>query len=131
MPWPMWPRDMTFIASGMYDRKNTAVLSCIRSVPETPDASFFGAGIPPVADGYVRLDISRGYHYFQMLDDNRTRYVTIFNSDPKLSNIPTWFMNYMMTKICYQMLVMIQEKSKDVSTSEWGNRIRNRAEFYG
>lgn len=30
MPWPMWPRDMTFRASGMFDKKSIGAL-CVMS----------------------------------------------------------------------------------------------------
>jgi len=40
-------------------------------------------------------------------------------------------MNYLMTKICYQMLVVIQEEAKKVPHNEFGERMKKRAEFYG
>lgn len=99
MPWPVWPRDMTFTASGMFDRKNNGLLTVLKSVPD--DGKYFGSSIPAVEDGHVRIDIQRGFHYFQRIDDNTTKYINIFNADPKLSYTPNWFMNFMMTKVCY------------------------------
>jgi len=41
MPWPIWPRDMIFSASGMFDHTRGGVaLSCIKSVDE--GAKYFG-----------------------------------------------------------------------------------------
>jgi hypothetical protein len=40
-------------------------------------------------------------------------------------------MNYLMTKICYQMLVVIQEEAKKVPHNEFGERMKKRKEFYG
>lgn len=40
-------------------------------------------------------------------------------------------MNYLMTKICYQMLVVIQDQAKKVPTSEFGERMKQRSDFYG
>ena len=129
MPWPVWPRDMTFTATGMFDhQRGGGVLSCIKSVDV--GSKYFGANVPDTADGHVRIDIKRGYHYFQRISDTQTRYITIFNSDPQLSYTPTWLMNFMMTKICYQMLVLIQEKSKDVPNSEFGKRMIEKKELY-
>ena len=102
----MWPRDLTFTASGLLDRKNVGILTVIKSTDEQ-GGDYFGVPIPDTADGHVRIEIKRGYHYFQRIDDNTTRYVTIFNTDPQLQYAPGWFMNYLMTKICYQMLVTI------------------------
>eukprot|EP00347_Sterkiella_histriomuscorum_P011191 403373399 len=129
MQWPMWPRDMIFQVSGMYDRKNLACLSVLKSLDE--GETFFNIPAPKTAEGHVRIDIKRGYHYFQRIDDNKTRYVTIFNTDPKLQLMPNWFMNFVMTKICYKMLVLIQKKSLEVPNNAYGERIKTRREFYG
>jgi hypothetical protein len=82
MPWPIWPRDMIFQACGMFDRKNKGVLSVCKSAPE--GGKYFECPVPDTAQGHVRIDIKRGYHYFQRINDNKTRYVTIFNTDPQL-----------------------------------------------
>lgn len=129
MPWGMWPRDMIFSATGMLDRQNVAVLTVIKSIDE--GETFFGVPAPKTTDGHVRLDIKRGYHYFQMLDESRTRYVTIFNTDPKLTYMPGWFMNYVMTKVCYQMLQLAEEKSKEVANNIYGERLKEKKDFYG
>lgn len=105
MPWPMWPRDMIFSCTGMYDRKNNACLSVLKSLNE--EDMYFGVTSPKTSDGHVRIDIRRGYHYFQRISDTQTKYTTIFNCDPQLSYVPNWLMNFMMTNICYEMLVLI------------------------
>lgn len=130
MPWPMWPRDLTFTASGMLDHKNVGILTVIKSTDEK-GGDYFGVPIPETAEGHVRIEIKRGYHYFQRIDDNTTRYVTIFNTDPQLQYAPGWFMNFLMTKICYQMLVTIQEEAKKVPFNEFGERMKRRVDFYG
>ena len=127
----MWPRDMTFAVSGLVDRKNKAILTVMKSTPEEPGSLYFGHPIPKSADGHVRLDIKRGYHYFQYIDEKTTRYVEIFNTDPQLQYAPYWFMNYMMTKICYQMMVLIQDQSKLVPETEYNERIKKRRDLYG
>ena len=43
---------------------------------------FFGTPVPPPEDGYVRINMVRGYHYFKVIDENTTRYMNISNSDP-------------------------------------------------
>lgn len=32
MPWPLWPRMMVFSATGVLDKKNKAVLTCMKTV---------------------------------------------------------------------------------------------------
>lgn len=40
-------------------------------------------------------------------------------------------MNYVMTKICYSMLKIIQKKSIEVPKNKYGERIREKKDFYG
>ena len=80
MPWPLWPREMVFSATGMFDVESQSCLTVMKTVHE--GSTFFGTDVPALSTGYVKLDIKRGYHFFQRIDDNTTRYVTIFNTDP-------------------------------------------------
>lgn len=48
---------------------------------ETGEA-YFDKVIPECEDGHVRIIMKRGYHYFQKIDENTTRYMNISNSDP-------------------------------------------------
>ena len=32
MPWPLWPREMVFKATGIFDRVNKATLTVMKSV---------------------------------------------------------------------------------------------------
>lgn len=125
----MWPREMIFSTTGMFDKKHNAALSIIRSIDE--GQLYFNEPAPKTKEGHIRLDIKRGYHYFQYINDNKTRYVTILNTDPKLEMIPSWLINYMMTKVCYQMLAIVQDKAKKVESTIYAERIRNRPGFYG
>ena len=99
MQWPVWPREIVIKASGMIDRKNNGCLIVLKSIDE--GQKFFNVPSPKTSSGYVRIDIIRGYHYLQRIDDNTTKYITIFNTDPKISMIPSWFLNFILTKICY------------------------------
>ena len=51
------------------------------------------------------MDIIKGYHYLEYIDENTTRYVCVLNVDPFLNYIPTWVINYFMTKVCYEEMV--------------------------
>lgn len=82
MPWPMWPREMIFSCTGMFDRENVACLSVLKSIQE--GGMYFGVPTPNTAEGHVRIDLKRGYHYFQRISDTKTKYITIMNCDPKL-----------------------------------------------
>ena len=128
MPWPLWPRDMVFKVTGMFDEKTNSCICVLKS--EKEGQMFFGVPAPATLDGHVRIDIQRGYHYFQYVNQKQTRYVSIFNCDPQVGFVPSWFMNFMMTKIVYQMLVLIQDKSKKVKGSIYEERIKQRESFY-
>ena len=97
---------MIFTETGIADKKNKAILVVLRSLDS--DTHYFQTPAPETSPGHVRMDIKRGYHYFQYIDENTTRYVTIFNTDPKLEFIPSSMINHFMTKVCYQMLGIIQ-----------------------
>ena len=56
---------------------------------------------PEDASGMPRLDMNKGYHFFQYLGPNKTRHVQIMNIDPKLDYMPKTFMDYMMNIILY------------------------------
>ena len=92
MPWPMWPREIQCIATGMFDRKNKACMLVCHSIEG--GLNLFEFDVPHAAEGHVRVDMKRGFHYFMYIDENTTRYVNIFNSDPQLHLVPQWFINY-------------------------------------
>jgi len=80
MPWPLWPREMIFSATGIFDKNKKSCLSVMKSVES--GKTWFGTPVPDTADGFVRVIIKRGYHYFERIDDNTTKYICIFNTDP-------------------------------------------------
>ena len=88
----MWPRDMLFMATGILDKRNKAILSVMKSVKN--EESLFGFEIPKCPEGYVRIEIKRGFHYFQRLENNKTKYMSIFNTDMDLKVIPTSLINF-------------------------------------
>jgi len=62
MPWPMWPREMIFKSTGIFDRANKACLSVCKTV--SSGKQWFGYEVPNVSDGHVDIIINRGYHFF-------------------------------------------------------------------
>ena len=99
MQWPVWPREIIFKGSGMYDRKNKGCLLVVKSADD--DSTYFDMKVPETSEGYVRVDLKKCFHYFQQIDANTTKYTSITNADPKLTYMPHWFMNFVTTKICY------------------------------
>lgn len=74
--------------------------------------------------------MKRGYHFIEKLDENRCRYTNISNTDPKLKLMPNWVFNFMAKKMCHKFLELIQKKAKEVPTSIYGERMKERKEFY-
>lgn len=129
LPWPMWDREVCASVTGMFDRKNKGVLMVLKSVQE--GQVWFGQETPMAANKHVRVLIIKGYHYFQYISENQTRYVTISNSDPQFGfRIPNWLLNYMTGKVCYQMLTLMQKKAKEVPNLPYMDRINQRRKFY-
>ncbi|CDW91698.1 UNKNOWN [Stylonychia lemnae] len=128
MPWPVWPRELVFKATGMLDKKNKGILIVAHSAQN--DSDFFDYSVPETSEGYVRIDLKRCFHYFQQIGPNKTKYISITNADPKLTYMPNWFMNFITTKVSYQMLVQIQNRSSLVSENEYGIRIKERDHYY-
>ena len=86
MPWPIWPRQLLCEATGVFEEENLAVLTVLRSVPLQEE--IFGHTFEKVESGHVELLLRKGYHYFEYIDDETTKYVMIFNSDPQLGLVP-------------------------------------------
>eukprot|EP00347_Sterkiella_histriomuscorum_P007904 403347117 len=128
MVWPVWPREMIFTGTGMYDRENKAVLLVVKSPSD--DSCYFDMNVPETTEGYVRIDIKRGFHHFKQIDANTTKYTSIYNVDPKLTYMPNWFLNFVTTKICYTLLNQLQERSLKVAENAYGERIKERHGFY-
>jgi hypothetical protein len=72
-------REILVRSSGMVNKERRGILSIVKSVYTD---KFFGVSLPPVENGFVRMDVHKGYHYFEYIDENTTRYVSVFNADP-------------------------------------------------
>jgi hypothetical protein len=80
MPWPMAPREMIFTGTGIFDSQRKACLFVMKSLDA--HTNFFEYEVPEAAENHVRIIMKRGYHYLQKIDENRTRYTNISNTDP-------------------------------------------------
>ncbi len=124
MAWPVKPRDMIFSGSGVLDRKNRAVLTMLRTLED--DEMYFGVKTPKAAPGHVRLEVKRAYHYFQDLDDGRTKYVTLFNTDPKVKLLPKWILKFVTAKIYKKLLKILKTRSVQAINDVYAERIKQK-----
>merc|ERR1712032_1720709 len=98
MPWPMWPRDMVFNFTGGVDYKNRALMTFQSDARGT----WHGFEIPACdEENFVRMDMKKGYNFFQYLGPKKTRHIQIFESDPKVGYIPQSLLNWAMTTVLY------------------------------
>lgn len=51
--------------------------------------------------------MKRGYHLFEMIDSNTTKYTNISNSDPHLKYVHKWVINHMAKTYCHKFLELV------------------------
>lgn len=130
-PWPMWHRDITMYASGVFDFKNKGVITISKSLD--PGTSYYGVKVPELDEAnFVRLEIKQGYNFFQYLGPRKTRHIQIMNTDPKLDYMPTFFLNYMMTSVLYANIKGLQDTSENMHDPEFKhyNLMEEKKDFY-
>mmetsp|Transcript_12318 Transcript_12318/g.8969 ORF Transcript_12318/g.8969 Transcript_12318/m.8969 type:complete len:104 (-) Transcript_12318:180-491(-) len=98
MPWPVWPRDFINGSIVRVEPEHHAVMLCSSSLDE--EKSFFGESIPPVPAGHVRAHTKREIHFVQRIDERKSRYVSMFNTNLKMDKMPNMLMNFILKKIC-------------------------------
>jgi len=76
---------MVLRASAQYRSDRKGVLSYIRSLHEK---KFLDIDVKEPDNGFVRMQINKGYHYLEYIDAETSKYVCVMNVDPQLSYIP-------------------------------------------
>lgn len=109
-------RDICCTVTGMIDFTNRSLISCSKSVPD--DGKYFGCPIPEMPEGFARIDVKMGYHFLQYLGPKKTRYISIWNTDPKIDYIPSMLLNYAMTNVLYTQMTNMQQFSHKLSDPE-------------
>jgi len=51
---------------------------------------------PDEPSGMPRLEMTKGYHFFQALSETKARHVQVMSIDPKLDYMPKAVMDWMM-----------------------------------
>ena len=46
--------------------------------------------------------MQKGFNYFQYIDENTTKYISFYNADPQLAMVPSWVINYVVSKVLWQ-----------------------------
>ena len=111
-PWPLAHRDLCFHVTGVQDYKNRGFISVSKSKEE--GEQYMGVGVPAVPDGFGRIEVKMGYNFFQYLGPNKTRHISLWNTNPQIDYMPTFFMNYMMTSVLYANMTNLQKFAKNL-----------------
>lgn len=77
-----------------------------------------GVAVPGIPDGFGRIDVKMGYNFFQYLGPNKTRHISLWNTNPQIDYMPTFFMNYMMTSVLYANMTNLQTFAKNFMDPE-------------
>jgi len=128
MPWPIWPRDFVHGSTVRFEPKHNAVMLCSSSNEDMQ--SYFGTEIPPVPEGHVRAHTKREIHFLQRLGEKRTKYVCMFNSDLKFAKMPNMLMNWLLKRVCEQLVDVLKERAESYDKLELREKRKISKEFY-
>lgn len=62
MPWPMWHREMTVKQTSIFHKESKTCVIQLKTLSE--GEQICGYKIPKVTDGYVGIDIRKGFNCF-------------------------------------------------------------------
>lgn len=71
-----------------------------------------GVTVPGIPAGLSRIEVKMGFNFFQYLGPNKTRHIALWNTNPQIDYMPTFFMNYMMTSVLYANMTNLQNFAK-------------------
>mmetsp|Transcript_2340 Transcript_2340/g.1682 ORF Transcript_2340/g.1682 Transcript_2340/m.1682 type:complete len:139 (+) Transcript_2340:509-925(+) len=128
MPWPFQNRDFVNGSIVRVEPMLNAVMLCSSSVEHRE--SYFGESIPKVPEGHVRAHTNREIHFIQKLDQRKTKYISMFNSDIKLSKMPNFLINWILKKVCEQLADIVKEKAEVYDTLGLREKRKVSQEFY-
>lgn len=69
-------------------------------------------------NGFARIDVKMGYNFIQYLGPNKTRHVAIWNTDPKIDYMPSFFLNYALTNVLYKNMTNLQKMAKRLENED-------------
>lgn len=122
-PWPLWNRDMAMTMTGMMDQKNHALISVSKSIDIGEKYFDYTVEAPKEEEQLVRMEVKRGYNFFQYLGPNKTRHVAIWNTDPKMEYVPTALLNFMMSNVLYTNMSNLQKLAQSLKDPEASKEI--------
>ncbi len=131
-PWPFHNRSGVCHGYGTTLPEQNAVIVVVRTINDDPATKeHLGCVFPPPKNSWdVHLKVNCGCMYFRYIDENTTLFRGLFNIDPNMSLVPQWLINYVMKKVAYTVLGLIQEKSKNFEGSVFEKRVNENTYMY-
>lgn len=126
LPWPVSDREATVLGRGMPLIKSRALVLMLKTL----DRSYLGIDIPAASEGSVKVDIFLSCIYIQYTQENKCALSLIIRSDPKISLIPQWLINYGTKQVAHIFVQNLREYANKYAGSEFEERVKERPDFY-
>jgi len=128
-PWPFNDRAGIMMGYGTPLPEQNAVIVVLRTLDNMTE--YLDCKFPELRNpSTVRLSVTCGCLYFRYIDENTTLFRGIFNTDPHMSLIPNWLLNFAVKKVIYALLGIIQEKSLKFAGTEIEKRVKENTYLY-
>ena len=126
LPWPVSDREASVLGRGMPLIDSRGLVIMLKTV----ERNYLGTDIPGASEGSVKVDISLSCIYIQYPQENKCSISLIIRSDPKLSLIPQWLINYGTKQVAHIFVKNLREYATKFAGSEFEDRVKARPEFY-
>jgi hypothetical protein len=126
IPWPCSNRDMVISALGVPLEESCSALVVLKSVKD----HYFGVDVPQVLDDQVRVDLHIGCINIRCLSPSKSHLTFIVRSDPHVSMIPSWLMNFGIKHFIYYFMERIRDKTAQYEGSEFERRVKANPGYY-
>jgi hypothetical protein len=126
IPWPCSNRDMVISALGVPLEESCSALVVLKSVED----HYFGTEVPQVLEDQVRVDLHIGCINIRSLSPSKSHLTFIVRSDPHLSLIPSWLMNFGIKHFIYYFMERIRDKTAQYEGSEYERRVKANPDYY-
>ncbi|EFA79005.1 hypothetical protein PPL_08473 [Heterostelium album PN500] len=127
-PWPVENRDVCLYGYGvdMLDECDKVVVVS-RSFR---DEDFEGVALPDVPKKVIRVDTRISGFVLKPISPTQTFVQVISLTDPKMSYIPYWLLNFVTTQFAHYLFVMLRKQANTVLSSEEYQRRINKNPLY-
>ena len=129
-PWPFNDRDGIMHGYGTTLPEQNAVIVVIRTL-ENKGKTYLDCVMPePRNPKNVRLTVNCGCLYFRYINETTSLVRGIFNTDPHMSLVPQWLINFAIKKVIYALLGIIKKNSENFEGTVFDKRVKENTYLY-